>query len=240
MNYLKHYLKLVRKGDSKEEITEKHHIFPTSIFGPNDRIIELSTREHFVAHKLLYMICKKRYGQNHIKTHKMLHAARMMIYGFNRQQRITVSSFWYAKFREHNRERILGDNNPAKRPGVGKKISEAKKGKSREDLKGKAYFGASNESIRQGIEKMRQKKIGLKIDYPSNRKSFPCSQEKAKKISESRLKTKLRFTEMSNDDFETWIQRQNLYRKDGRLNPNVTRVLNWRNISIETYYKKEV
>lgn len=237
MNYLKHYLKLVRRNSSAE-ITEKHHIFPVSIFGPNDYIAVLSTREHFVAHKLLYMIFKKRYGEENWRTKKMLHAARMMIYGFNRSQRITVSSFWYAKFREHNSLRSRGENNPAKKPGVGEKISERKRGVSRPDMKGKSYFGASKEKIEEGIEKMRQKKIGLNIDYPKNRKSSPCSAEKARSISESRKRTKEKFINMSIIEFEEWISMQNLYRKDGRLNPNVTRVLKWRNIPIGEYYEE--
>jgi hypothetical protein len=235
MNYLKHYLKLVRRN-SIDEITEKHHIFPTSIFGPNDRIVTLSTREHFLAHKLLYMICKKRYGENDHRTHKMLHAARMMMYGFDRRQRITVSSFWYVKFREHNRNRILGDMNPAKRSEARKKISESKTGMPRDDMKGKAYFGASEDVAKEGIEKMRIKKTGMKVNYPKNRKSRAYSEETGKKISESRMKTKDRFISMSQEEFETWISKQNLYRKDKRMNQNVTRVLMWRNIPIEMYY----
>lgn len=238
MNYLKHYINLVKRT-SNEEITENHHIFPTSIFGLNDRIVKLSTREHFVAHKLLYMIYKKRYGENDFRTNKMLHAARMMMYGFDRKQRITVSSFWYSKFREHNSSRSIGDNNPAKKLEVRRKISESKLGVPRNDMKGKSYFGASEEVAKRGIEKMRQKKIGKKIpNYPKNRKSAPCSAEKARKISEKRLQTKNRFISMNEAEFDIWISKQNLYAKNGKLNSNVTRVLIWRNIPIERYYPK--
>ena len=66
---------------------------------------------------------------------------------------------------------------------------EAKKGKQRIDMMGKIYFGANEDTIRNGIEKMRNKKIGMKIpNYPKNRKSQPCSLEKTKKISEAQLK----------------------------------------------------
>jgi hypothetical protein len=76
----------------------------------------------------------------------------------------------------------------------------------------------------------------MKIKYPKNRKSSPCSIEKSKKISETRKNTKLKFLSMSEDEFNNWISNQNLYRKDGARNPNVTRVLMWRKISLENYY----
>lgn len=263
MNYLKHYISLIRKRQENiVSIGEKHHIFPVSLFGKNNLTVRLTVREHFIAHKLLYKICEKRYGKKHNRTIRMLFALRMMILdkrnnSARKEMSLIVSSKLMELLRSSHptmlsevREKISaskkgkpmpsmrGDNNPAKTPEVGKKISESKKGKPRKDMKGKSYFGASDESIRQGIEKMRQKKIGMKINYPPNRKGIPCSEEKAKNISESRLKTKLKFIEMSNDEFEKWIEKQNLYRKDGRPNPNITRVLNWRNIPLTNYYKK--
>ena len=51
---------------------EKHHIFPKSIFGKNDRIVILTGREHYIAHILLQKICEKRYGIKHKNTQKML------------------------------------------------------------------------------------------------------------------------------------------------------------------------
>ena len=42
---------------------------------------------------------------------------------------------------------------------------------------------------------------------------------------------------MSEEEFSNWILNQNLYRKDGAKNSNVTRVLMWRNISLENYYE---
>lgn len=246
MNYLKHYITLVRRNNISNDKTEKHHIFPTSIFGENNKIAILSTREHFVAHKLLYMIYKKRYGENHEYTKKMLHAARMMLYGFNRFQRITVSSYWYAKFRDHNRERCIGENNPSKKFETRKKISESKKGVARPDIKGKRYFGASEESIANGIKQMVLSKrktmdknlleYGRKINYPKNRNSSPCSPEKAQKIRESKQIVDQKFKEMSENEFETWISSKNLFRKDGRPNPNITRILKIRNIPKERYY----
>ena len=115
-------------------------------------------------------------------------------------------------------------------------LSTIRTGKSREDMKGKKYFGASEDTIKQGIEKMRKKKTGMKIEYPKNRKSSPCSSEKIKKISESRKNTRVKFTSMSEEEFDLWISKQNLYRQDGARNSNVTRTLLWRNIPLEKYY----
>ena len=76
----------------------------------------------------------------------------------------------------------------------------------------------------------------MKIKYPKNRKSSPCSTEKSKKISVTRKNTKLKFISMSEEEFKNWISNQNLYRKDGAKNSNVTRVLMWRNVSLDNYY----
>ena len=75
MNYLKVYCNLIRKAENRtlpEGYTEKHHIFPKSIFGKNDKIVVLTGREHYIAHILLQKICERRYGLNHKNTQKML------------------------------------------------------------------------------------------------------------------------------------------------------------------------
>lgn len=77
MNYLKHYCNLIRKAENRtppEGYTEKHHIFPKSIFGNNNRIVLLTGREHYIAHALLEKIFIKKYGLNNWKTQKMSHA----------------------------------------------------------------------------------------------------------------------------------------------------------------------
>jgi hypothetical protein len=77
MNYLKHYCNLIRKAENRtppEGYTEKHHTFPKSIFGNNNRIVILSGREHYIAHSLLEKVCIQRYGLKHGKTQKMITA----------------------------------------------------------------------------------------------------------------------------------------------------------------------
>jgi len=222
MNYLKCYCNLIRTAEKRnwkrktiQFYIEEHHVFPVSIYGKNNRIVGLTPREHFLAHWLLYKICIKRYGLRSNRTFSMGSAFAMMCVTNDLQER---------KYTSRQYEIVRNC------------LSTIRTGKSRDDLKGKKYFGASEDSIKNGIEKMRKKKTGMKIKYPKSRKSSPCSIEKSKKISETRKNTKFKFISMSEEEFKNWISNQNLYRKDGVRNPNVTRVLMWRKISLENYY----
>jgi hypothetical protein len=222
MNYLKLYCNLVKSAEnrnwkrpSNNLYLEGHHIFPISIYGKNDRIVYLTAREHFLSHWLLYKICLKRYGIRNKKTFNMGSAFAMMCISNNLQERECTS-------RQYEIAR--------------KCLSKIRTGKARIDMIGKRYFGADEETIQNAIEKTRQKKIGVKVNYPKNRKSSPCTKEKADKISDTRKKTKDKFINMSYEDFDLWISKQNLHRKDGARNSNVTRVLMWRNIPLEKYY----
>jgi hypothetical protein len=81
MNYLKHYCNLIRKAENRtppEGYTEKHHTFPKSIFGNNNRIVFLTAREHYIAHALLEKIYIKRYGIKDKRTIKMINAVIFM------------------------------------------------------------------------------------------------------------------------------------------------------------------
>jgi hypothetical protein len=75
MDYLKVYCSLIRKAENRtppEGYAEKHHIFPKSIFGNNNKIVVLTGREHYIAHALLEKIYIKRYGLKDKKTKKMI------------------------------------------------------------------------------------------------------------------------------------------------------------------------
>jgi hypothetical protein len=226
MNYLKIYCKLVRKAETRnwkrKDVSfpiELHHIFPISMYGKNNRIVALTPREHYIAHMLLYKICLSRYGIKNNKTFKMGSAFAMMCINSKVQGRAYTA-------RQYETARNC--------------LSRIRTGKSRDDLKGKKYFGASEESIQIAIEKMRKKKTGMKINYPKNRKSLPCSESRAKNVSEARKKTKFKFIDMSEEEFNVWMSKQNLYRKNGTRNANVTRVLMWRNIPLEIYYGNKI
>jgi len=89
MNYLKIYCNLIRKAEQRgytkkkakelELYVERHHTFPVSIFGKNNRIVVLTAREHYIAHALLEKICIKRYGIKDQRTYKMIWAHISMI-----------------------------------------------------------------------------------------------------------------------------------------------------------------
>ena len=55
MNYKLHYDKLVERAKKRKLIgyVERHHIIPRSL-GEKENIVELTAREHFIAHLLLH------------------------------------------------------------------------------------------------------------------------------------------------------------------------------------------
>lgn len=239
MNYLRHYVKLMHKAKIRglpEEPYEQHHVFPRSIYGDNANLVALTLREHLIAHLLLWKLCEKRYGNHHWKTKKMCFAASQM--GWKRKCGEIITSKLLTSARKSMSTFLCGENNPAKNDRARIKISRAKLGKPRLDMIGKKYFGADEETIARGIDKMSASKRGQKIqNYPKSRKSVPCSAEKANKIKESRLKTKDKYLQMSTLEFEYWLSSIPKYRKDGKKNPNVTRALVYRNIDVTKYYK---
>ena len=130
--YINWYLKLIRyrlSAPPKNTYSEKHHIFPKSIFGPNNIIVSLTAREHFVAHKLLYKICQFRYGNKHSNTFKMLRAISYM----SSREDIKCNSRMYAECRTAQSLVMMGENNPSVKYGFSeehrKKLSEAGKGR---------------------------------------------------------------------------------------------------------------
>jgi hypothetical protein len=222
MNYLKLYIKICRVGEKRTNLskkdTEKHHIFPVSIYGKNKRTVSLTIREHYVCHVLLMKAFRKRYGKHHSKYAKMAMAVHKMVY------RLAFSE----KIRFTSRDYLL-----ARRAA-----QEAKTGKQRLDLLGKVYFGASEERIKSGIEKMVEKKTGMKINYPKNRKSRGAQTMKTKnKIKETKKTTMEKYKLMSQEEFINWMNKYNMYMVDGRRNNNITRAILARNEDIETYYK---
>ena len=78
--YARWYIRLMRsEAKNIECYTEKHHIFPVSIFGGNKRVVRLTGRQHFVAHKLLAKIYLYRCGQDSSKYSKMQKACTIMM-----------------------------------------------------------------------------------------------------------------------------------------------------------------
>ena len=115
MNYLKVYCNLIRKAENRtlpECYTEKHHTFPKSIFGNNDRIVVLTAREHYIAHALLERIYTKRYGSKNWKTKKMIYAFWAMSNQARKYQKRYKNSFLYELKKVKYSNQIKGKNNP--------------------------------------------------------------------------------------------------------------------------------
>ena len=127
---------------------EKHHIYPVSIFGKNHKTVCLTAKEHFICHYLLFKYCKKKYGLNHWKTHKMGYAFYKMTITSKNQNRYTSRSFeiakiWYSKNNPSLYRDISGNKNPMygktanKHPLFGKPCSKERKRKISIANKGK-------------------------------------------------------------------------------------------------------
>lgn len=251
MKYLKTYIKIIRNAQNRQlendVYQEKHHVFPTSLFGKNDYIIHLTAREHFISHKLLFLIAKKRYGNHHSRTQKMGKAFRMMgtMKTPKLKRKYIITSRDFAIFREIN-ALCSTFNNPAKQDWARKKISESKKGRDRSDLKGKSYFGSqlsqteiikrANDVRNKNIQE--RKRLGKKgINAPSGYKR-PHGEDRKKNISIARQKTSDKFRNMTKDEFLNWLivlrDRGTLYRKTG-LGANITTALNYRGENYDEY-----
>lgn len=226
MNYLKIYCKLMRKAQKRnlenQIYVERHHIFPISIFGDNKVTVTLTYKEHFLAHRLLAKIYKKRYGSNDIRTRQMQMAIHRMVYTTN----------------------IPGVEHSARDYVIARKcVIAAKRGKTRQDMIGKKYFGASDETIKIGIEKMRLKKLG-QVAWNKGKKheyNLPHNDEWNKRIAASRQKTAHKYLNMTEDELWDWIYKQQKYRTQKNsnkkcVNPNVTRAMIIKKIPLSTYY----
>jgi hypothetical protein len=156
MNYLKVYCNLIRKAENRtppEGYVEKHHTFPKGLFGKNDRIVILTSREHYIAHLLLEKICIKRYGITDERTKKMTLACFLMR---NRSEKYNSHLYEQVRKRysENMKERMGGENNPS----YGVPCSEERKQKIRETHLGKK---ASQETR----DKMSEVRTGKRRTY---------------------------------------------------------------------------
>lgn len=97
MNYEHHYKTLIQKAKARKLIgyKERHHIIPKSMGGNDqeDNLVDLTAREHFIAHLLLVKI----YNYNY----KLVKAAAMMCVG-QRERKIT--NRLYGKMRDYYKE----------------------------------------------------------------------------------------------------------------------------------------
>ena len=200
MNYLKAYCNLIRKAENRtppEGYTEKHHTFPKSIFGRNNRVVVLTGREHYIAHALLEKIYIKRYGLKHWKTQKMIHAFWSMNIRKNKLE-YHNSILYESSKTNHSRQaskkmkgntHSLGYTHSKEtiekliKANIGKKLTEETKKKISNSLKGKEKSPISDETKR----KMSKSKKGKKLtDEHKNNLKESWKKRKSKMSEEER------------------------------------------------------
>lgn len=148
---LRNYIQLINTDEpiADDEYTEKHHILPRSMYPEyvNDawNIKVLTYNNHILAHEYLAKM---------FNNLSMWRAFNFML-RYNAEDK--------HKFAEQLSNIYSGDNNPAKLPGVGEKISKAKSGKSRPDMYNKRYFGADEKTIKNGLDAMSKKLKGTVV-----------------------------------------------------------------------------
>lgn len=179
--YYKLYYNIIDKALSRDilfnEYYETHHIIPRSLNGSNNKsnLVRLTGREHFLCH---WLLTKFTEGDN----------KRKMIYAFNALCNLNnqFQKRQGSKYYEHSRKmyaaemsrRMKGENNPAKRTEVRRKISESKKGK---------YTGVSPWNKNKQLSNEHKEKISLALSGHHNPMFGKLHSDETKKlISEKR------------------------------------------------------
>ena len=100
---------------------ENHHIIPKCLGGTNDKdnLVLLTGKEHFIAHLLLM----------HCYTNKDKNKMAFALFILTKRKNIKINSSQYEHAKFLMSEAQKGENNNAKKKGVGLKISSALKGR---------------------------------------------------------------------------------------------------------------
>ena len=163
MNYQRHYDLLIEKAKSRIIFgyAEKHHIIPKSLGGSNAKsnIVELTGREHFVAHMMLAKIHGKGLWQ----------AAVMMKNKSSVQTGRVVNGRLYEIAKKNWADHLRNQKRPAhvmeavRKASTGRKASNETKAKMSAIRKGRARFGnpAHWKHSDSAKEKMREAHIAI-------------------------------------------------------------------------------
>lgn len=131
MDYSKHYNLLINKAKSRsglEGYKERHHIIPRCMGGTDepDNLIDLTAREHYLAHLLLL----KMYPKNH----KLAYAVHLMTSSTKFQIRNNRSYEWVRKkVSEANSNILKGKKRAPRSKEWSLKISNSLKGRNLSD-----------------------------------------------------------------------------------------------------------
>lgn len=166
---LNNYFLLFENKISDGEYTEMHHILPKCDF-PEYRLstwnfVRLSFPDHLEAHRLLWQMTKSR---------SMLFAYNIML----NMNHINVKTVRQAASLANS-----GNKNPSKRKEVRLKISKNKKGKRRNDMLGKEYFGSSKDTIEEIHKKLSEGRKNTVIVKDSDNNRFLISKDDPRYIS---------------------------------------------------------
>lgn len=221
MNYERIYTQLINRARTRvlTGYKERHHIIPRCIGGNNDasNLVELTAREHFIAHKLLCKIYPN------IKGIQLAFWA-MVVYKSKKNQRTyKISAREYESLRldviEIIRDTQLNREHLPHTAETKRKISTALKGKSKSNqhiknmsksLKGKPAWNKGKTGVQthsdETKEKMRLSHLGKKrkphseetkqllreqrLGKVSNRKNYKHSEETKQKIRQAKLNKK--------------------------------------------------
>lgn len=188
MKYKRWYTNIIAKRLNNllttEEYGEWHHIIPRSLGGEDvdENMVRLTAREHFICH---WLLVKMTDGED---REKMVYALRLMRANNEYQQRYEtkITARVYERLREEfsriHSKNMAGDNNPAKRPEVGRAISESKIGVKRAPFSQEwlANLKATRQGERNGMygkqhseetrEILRQQKLGRKHSEETKQK----------------------------------------------------------------------
>lgn len=165
--YLDKYVELINENCNTcyiKNVTNNHHIIPKSYYkrleipidNSSNNIVTLLFKDHVLAHYYLYLCSSNKHDKysNFCAFRHLcgLSKRRNIEFDINtlnldKLQQIYEESKQY--FSQMMKGKFAGDNNPAKRPEVRKKISEAKMGHS-----------VNPETNKRAIEAMRKANIG--------------------------------------------------------------------------------
>lgn len=166
--YIEFIKSIQNKGNRNLEHCERHHIIPKSLI-ENDNIIQLTPREHFIAHHIL---ARALGGKMVFAFHRMCYSEKKEIY--------KVNSRIYEELRIMNSEETSKTHK-------GKTVSEF----TRELLRNKIVLTNGEKDIRIDKDKLNEflkENKEFYIGSKSRGKSKNFSDEDRKKLSESMIK----------------------------------------------------
>ena len=163
MNYEKIYNQIVERAKNRvlDCYTESHHIIPRCMGGSDEKenLVNLTAREHFIAHKLLCEI----YSDNE----KLFYAHWAMTNQRNRGRNYKVSSREYQRLREEFKKKMSAPKSEETKRKISKALtgkihSQDHKRKMSQSLKGREPWNKGVAHTKEARDKMSNSSKGRK------------------------------------------------------------------------------